>query len=220
MEDLNGTQAWAKAYKFLRDQIAKGILRPGEKINERDVAEVTKVSRTPVREALRNLEGEGFLTNIPNKGVFVKRYSVEELDALYRMRIRLEGLAVEMAIPKLSKKDINDLKKINNRLKSLASRKRYIDYWTVNDAEFHLFFPGKAGSEELLSVISHLRKKTFRLQYAKILMLESAFRYVDDHDEIISALEGKINKNPVQCMESHIERARKAFLNFYKELWF
>jgi len=217
LKNSKDTNAWVGVYEFLRDRITSGILNPGEKLNERDITELVNVSRTPVREALRNLEYEGFVTNIPNRGVFVKKYSPEELDTLYKMLIRLEGLAVEMALPKLSKTDINELQKINNRLKSLASKKKYIDYWTLNHSEFHLFFPEKAGSEELLTVISQLRKKTFRVQYTKILMLENVSRYVDDHDEIINALKGKINKKPVKCMESHIERARKAFLDFYRE---
>ena len=217
MKGPKDTNAWVGVYEFLRDRITSGLLNPGEKINEREITELVNVSRTPVREALRNLENEGFVTNIPKRGVFVKKYAIEELDILYRMLIRLEGLAVDMAIPKLSKKDINDLQKINNRLKLLASKKKYIDYWALNHSEFHLFFPRKAGSQELLDVISQLRKRTFRLQYTKILMLENSSRYVKDHDEIISALKGKNNQKSVKCMEAHIESARKAFFDFHKD---
>ena len=221
MANQTDTNAWVGVYKFLRDRITSGQLHPGEKINEREITELVNVSRTPVREAFRNLENEGFVTRIPNRGIFVKKYSPEELDSLYRMLIRLEGLAVEMAVPKLSKADLNNLKKLNNRLKSLAFKRKFLDYWTLNHSEFHMFFPRKAGSQELLDIISQLRKRTFRVQYHKIILLSRASRwasrYVSDHDEIINALNGKNKKNPAKLMEAHIERARKAFLDFYKE---
>lgn len=217
MKDIKDTNAWVGVYEFLRERITSGALSPGEKINEREITELVDVSRTPVREAFRNLENEGFVTKIPKRGIFVKKYSPEELDTLYKILIRLEGLAVEMAVPKLSKADINSLQKLNNRLKSLAVKKKFLEYWTLNHSEFHLFFPRKAGSQELFDIIYQLRKRTFRVQYTKILLLHRASRYVSDHDEIINALTGKNNKNPAKCMEAHIERARKAFIEFYKE---
>ena len=121
-KDIN---AWVSVYEFVRDKIIKGIYNPGEKLNEREIAKLVNVSRTPTREALRILEYEGFVTNIAKRGVFVKKYSPGELDAIHKMLIRLEGLAVEMAVPKLSENDLTDLQKMNNRLKSLASKKNY-----------------------------------------------------------------------------------------------
>ena len=113
------------------------------------------------------MEYEGFVTNISKKGVFVKKYLPEELDTLHRMLMRLEGLAVEMALPKLSRNDITDLQNITRRLGALASKRDYGEYLTLN-TEFHLFFPRRSGSGELLETISQLRKRIFR--FALILI--------------------------------------------------
>jgi DNA-binding GntR family transcriptional regulator len=210
------THAWVSVYEFLRDKIITGMYNPGEKLNEREIAKLVNVSRTPTREALRILEHEGFVTNIAKRGVFIKKYSPGELDAIHKMLIRLEGLAVEMAISKLSESDLSNLQKMNNRLKSLASKKNYSDYLALN-YNFHLFFPRVTGSAELFDILSQLRKRTFRFYYAQIIVDDQFEQYVDDHQEIIDALGGKIDKKPEKLMEKHIDRARKSFLNFYKK---
>ncbi len=125
MERVKGSNTWVSVYEFVRDKIIEGTYCPGEKLNEGEIAQLTNVSRTPTREALRVLEYEGFVTNISKKGVFVKKYLPEELDTLHRMLMRLEGLAVEMALPKLSRNDITDLQNITRRLGALASKRDY-----------------------------------------------------------------------------------------------
>jgi DNA-binding GntR family transcriptional regulator len=210
------TYEWVSVYEFLKDKIIKGIYSPGEKLSEREIAGLTNVSRTPTREALKILEHEGFVTSIARRGVFVKKYSPEELDVLHRMLIRLEGLAVRMAVPKISGSDLTYLQEVNRRLRSLASRKNYGNYLTLN-MEFHFFFPRTTQSRELLDTISQLRKRTFRYSYAQITLAHDAEEYLEDHQEIIDALRGKTNKLPDKIMEKHIERSRKSLLKFYRK---
>ena len=219
MEGSRDTNAWTSVYEFLKDGIIKGTYCPGEKLNERKIAELVNVSRTPTREALRVLGHEGYVTNIARRGVFVKKYSPEELDTLHKMLIRLEGLAVEMAAPKLSKSNLVHLQKMTNRLGSLASKRNYGEYLTLN-FEFHLFFPRIAESRELLDAISQLRKRIFRFYYIHITLAQDPEHYVKDYHDIVDALKGKTDKKPEKLMETHIDRARKSFLNFYSRFGF
>lgn len=209
------SNAWVTVYELLKDRIIKGIYGPGERLNEREIAEIAKVSRTPIREALRVLESEGFVINIANRGVFVKKYSPEELDTLHKMLIRLETLAVEMAVPKLTERDLRELERMTNRLRSLAARKKYAEYLTTN-FEFHLFFARATGSKELFDAISQLRKRIFRFIYSHVALAQNPDQYVSDHQEIIDSLRGRSNKKPEKIMERHIELARKSFLDFYR----
>jgi DNA-binding GntR family transcriptional regulator len=215
LERRKDIKAWVPVYEFLKDRIINGTYGPGEKLNEREIASLVKVSRTPTREALRVLESEGFVINIANRGVFVKKYSPEELDMLHKMLIRLESLAVEMAVPKLSEKDLTSLEKMTSRLKSLASKRNYREYLTLN-FEFHLFFARVTGSRELLDAIAQLRKRIFRFIYSHVTLAHNTEQYVIDHQEIIDALRGKTKKKPEKIMERHIEYSRKSFLNFYR----
>ena len=73
MEKPGSINSWVSVYEFLKDRIIKGIYGPGEKLNEREIAKLVNVSRTPTREALRVLEHEGFVTNITKRGFFCKK---------------------------------------------------------------------------------------------------------------------------------------------------
>jgi DNA-binding GntR family transcriptional regulator len=215
LENSKRSNAWVSVYEFLKDKIIRGIYGPGEKLNERDIAQLVNVSRTPIREALRVLEYEGFVTNISKRGVSVKKYSPEELDTLHKMLIRLEGLAVEMAAPKLTGDDLADLQKMTKRLESLALKRSYSDYLTLN-IEFHLFFARKTGSGELLEAISQLRKRIFRFAYAQVMSDHLTGQYLKDHQDLIDALRGKIKEKPEKIMGRHIDYSRESFLTFYR----
>lgn len=216
MKNIGNTNASVRVYEYLRDKIIKGIYSPGEKLNEKEIAHLVHVSRTPTREALRVLEYEGFVSKINQKGFFVKKYSPEELDTLHKMLIRLEGLAVEMAAPKLSESDLTNLQKMINRLRSLASRENYGDY-LVLDFEFHLFFPKITESRALIDDISQLRRRIFRFHYSHIILAHDPEQYINDHQEIVDALRGKTKNKPEKLMEKHIDRARKSFLDFHRK---
>jgi DNA-binding GntR family transcriptional regulator len=211
--------AWMKVYEHIKEGIIKGAYGPGESLHEREIAERVQVSRTPAREALRVLEHEGFVVNSTNRGAVVKKYSPGELDAIYRMLARLESLAVEMAVPKLTKEDLARLVKINDQLKSLAAERRYNDYFTLS-FEFHLFFPKLTESSEMLDTISLLRKRLFRVQYGHLTLAHNSDQYLKDHQEILDSLSGRTRQRPEQLMEAHIERSRKALWDYYQMFGF
>ena len=210
------TNARTKVYESLKDRIIRGVLSPGEKLSEIEIAASAHVSRTPTREALRTLEQEGFVTTIANKGVYVKKYSPVELDALHKMLMKLEGLAVEMAAPKLSETDLLALDDMNERLKALASEKKYGEYLALN-IEFHLLFAKLTESTELYDTLCQLKNRAFRFQYAQIIVDDQFEHYVNDHQEIIDALRGKGDEKPHVLMERHIDRGRRSFLDFYRK---
>jgi DNA-binding GntR family transcriptional regulator len=218
MSSQKGINVCEKVYEFLKDKIIDGTYAPGEKINERDIAQLVNVSRTPTREALKKLESEGYVTNFTNRGVFVKKYSPEELDVLQKMLILLEGLAIDMAAPKLSKRDIANLEKIADRGR-LSFSEMNLRAWMDFNLEFHLYFPKITGSMELLDTILWLRRKIHRFHYSQIIMDHGPLKYVNDHKEIVEALKGNIKKNPRKIMERHIERSRKKLMNFYSKFY-
>ena len=216
MKTSRNAAAWVGVYEVLRDRIINGTYSPGEKLGEREIAELVHVSRTPTREALRVLEYEGFVIKSGQGGIYVKKYSPEELDTLHKMLIRLEGLAVQMAIPKLSDSDLTNLQNLTDRMSYMASKRRYGDYLGLN-FDFHLLFPKITESKELIDTTSQLRKKIFRFYYSHIILANDPENYINDHQEIIDALRGKTAKKPEKLMENHVDRARRSFLEFYRK---
>lgn len=98
-----------RVYNYLREAILDGKYKDGESLTEMKIAEELNVSRTPVREAIRQLELEGLVESIPNKGSFVKGLSTKDMEDIYCIRIVLEELAVEWAVDNISDEELQKL---------------------------------------------------------------------------------------------------------------
>ena len=98
-----------KVLEQLREAIISGLLLPGARLIERELTEQMGVSRTVVREALRQLEAEHLVEVIPNKGPFVRQLSINEAEDLYRIRAVLHGLAARMCAENINKKHLTIL---------------------------------------------------------------------------------------------------------------
>ena len=101
---------------FLRDEIKSGALEPGTTLRQRDIAERYGVSPTPVREALSRLEAEGFVTASLHRGATVVRRAGDRLRENFMIRATLEGLAAEIAAPRLSYEDLARLETLNQEI--------------------------------------------------------------------------------------------------------
>ena len=121
---------------LLREAICSGYFSPGMRLVESELAEKMKISRTPLREAIRQFEAEGLVEIIPNKGAIVVEHSVDDIKDIYRIWSVLEGLAVFMAIDGLSRSEIDDVKVIQRKLETreLQTDKQE---WFLTDREFH-----------------------------------------------------------------------------------
>ena len=96
----------------LRNAIFIGHIKPGDRLVETTIANAMGISRTPVREALRQLESEGLAINIPRKGTIVKGICVEDAREIYEIREVLEGLAARGACLHISRMEIRELRRI------------------------------------------------------------------------------------------------------------
>ena len=87
---------------IVRDRILKGEYEIGEKIKENQIASELKVSRTPIRDAFKQLENEGLIDYVPNRGCFAKGFTQQDVDDIYAVRTALEQLAVERAVQRIT----------------------------------------------------------------------------------------------------------------------
>ncbi len=97
-------------FEYLKQEILDGHLKPNERLIERDIAAKLNVSRTPIREALRKLESEGFVEHVPRKGVVVRGFNITEIEEIYDIRKELECLVVRKAISNITDHNIQSLK--------------------------------------------------------------------------------------------------------------
>lgn len=179
-----------KILETIREAILKGSLKPGEKVAEPELAERFGISRTPIREAFRQLESEGYLTVIPRKGAVVTSLSERDVAEFYSIKSILEGYAARIASERLSDKEIERLETINGRLEQLAREGDVKTFFRVHN-EFHELFIKAAGNEKLYELISHLMMKFNRPRMASLSLPGRMEISVQEHRKIIDAFKSK-----------------------------
>ena len=175
-----------KILETIRDAILKGTMKPGERVSEPDLAERFGISRTPIREAFRQLESEGYLHVVPRKGAVVASLSERDIEEFYAIKIILEGFAARMAAEKLTEKDLERLETINERLQKIASEGDVKNFFRVHN-EFHEVFIKAAGNEKLYDMINQLVMKFKRLRLASLSQPGRMAVSVEDHRDMIEA---------------------------------
>jgi DNA-binding GntR family transcriptional regulator len=113
-----------ESYAMLRAQILDGSLKPGTRLMQEDIARQFGLSRVPLREAIRKLEGERLVVVVPRRGVTVPDLSDEDLVDLYQIRIQLEPVAFRRAVEALTAEDIADLRSRTEALAELTDSPR------------------------------------------------------------------------------------------------
>lgn len=179
-----------KILENIRDAILKGTLKAGERVSEPDLAERYGISRTPIREAFRQLESEGYLTVVPRKGAVVTALSERDVSEFYEIKSMLEGYAAQLAASKLTDREIDRLTAINNRLSSLASDGDVKTFFRVHN-EFHELFIRASGNNKLLELIQQMLKKFNRLRIASLSLPGRMEISVQEHEKIIEAFRAR-----------------------------
>ena len=183
---------------------------------EKTVSEMFHLGRTPLREALRQLEMEGFIDVFPNRGAFVRKISVEDLEQVYDVLAILEGYAVESATGSMNPSMINELKGIEKEL-IRAARGKDFKKWLDGNALFHGIFQRVSGNMVLSGSISNLRRRTYRYRALAVSIPGHVEEYLADHRKILeAAVEGKAEKAG-KAMRRHVQRAGRFLVNFLRE---
>ena len=174
----------------IRDAIMSGALKPGEKVAEPELATRFGISRTPIREAFRQLESEGYLTVIPRKGALVAYFSAKDVEEFYALKSILEGYAARKACSRLSTREINKLEAINEKLREIADEGDVRHFFKVHNSFHDLFIRG-AGNEKLHEMIAALLKKFQRLRLASLSKPGRMRISVEEHEKIIEAFRSR-----------------------------
>jgi len=179
-----------KIVENIRDAIVSGSLMAGSRVSEPELAERYGISRTPIREAFRQLESEGYLTVIPRRGAVVVEFSPKDVEEFYAIKSIMEGYAARRACEKLSKKDLDRLQAINTKLAELA-RIGDIKHFFKIHSDFHELFIKAADNEKLHELIAGLVTKFQRLRFASLSLPGRMAISVQEHEKIIDAFREK-----------------------------
>lgn len=145
-------------YQYIAEQISKGELVPGKKINENEICQELSISRTPVREALIQLSSEGVLENVPRKGFIIKELKEDEARQLYEVIGLLDGLAARLACPHLSEKHLKDMAFYIDSMDLAIESDNYEMYYK-QQVIFHELYTEECGNQVLINILSQLKNK-------------------------------------------------------------
>jgi DNA-binding GntR family transcriptional regulator len=198
-------------YEKIRDDITFGHLLSGERLTEKKLSDIYKGSRSPIREALRQLESEGLISFERNKGIEVAKLSVKQVEEIYDLRELLEGYAVRVAIRKMTKKDIAYLEDLHKKMMKAASSGD-TQLWLQNNALFHAFFREMADNESLCQFIVILRRRIYRYQYMSVSFPRFFETYIEHHAMMIEACKAKDVDLAENTMKIHLRKVRDVII--------
>ena len=194
---------------LLREQIFAGTLAPGSFIEEAVLCESLKISRTPLREALKVLSAEGLVRHEPRRGCFVSEVTQKDLDEIFPVIALLEGRCAFEAASNASDADLAALQTLHERLEKHAKAKRIVDYYETNFA-IHEAIITLANNRRLAQVIADLRKI---LKLARLQQLSAPGRLdqsLSEHLAVFAALKARDSAGAEAAMRTHLMRQREA----------
>jgi DNA-binding GntR family transcriptional regulator len=147
-------------YEYLRKNIEDGVLKPGDPIDEKIIMQKLNVSRTPIREALLMLNGDGFITILPRRRVIVNETSLKDIEEIFQILGPLEGEAAIGAIEKMSDEDIKELEVMTKKMKIALEQGDFDKYYEFN-WKIHEFFLELNDNKTLNRIVRLLKQRYY-----------------------------------------------------------
>ncbi|MCB8888011.1 GntR family transcriptional regulator [Vreelandella malpeensis] len=185
------------------DLIEHGELAPGERISERELCERFGVSRTPLREALKVLAAEGLIELLPNRGARVVRLTFKSVKDTYDLMAALEGLSGELACQHISTADIRSIRALHDAMLAHYEARDLTRYFEVN-RQIHERILAASDNPVLQEMYSNLSQRVKRVRYSKQMTDTFWKRAVEDHEQMIDALEKRDGQKLGQVLREHL----------------
>ena len=204
--------------EMLKQAILEGDFKGGDQLGEHDLQVRFGVSRSPLREAFRELEKLGLVEIIPRKGSFVRRISLKDIEENFPVRAALEGLAAKLAVKNMTQNTLTRLEDILGEMKK-ATRDEDIKRYYTYHLRFHELFIERAENELLMNTLGSLRMQSlwhrFSYQYYQ-QDLEKSFQV---HQNILNSFKDpKMDPEKIRLLvEYHIIEALNSFLAYLED---
>ncbi len=192
-----------QVYNHLRAGILDNSYPPGSALPEEALAEKLKVSRVPIREALRRLSAEGLVVIKPRQGAKVTKLTSKQFLDAYQVREALEVLAVRLAVPRLSPDDLDQLDRFHQEMQSAAESDDAQEFFTVN-AQFHSFLVDKADNGDLKSIYESLIDRMRRYRTPSLDLRGGMTTSIDEHAAILAAIHEGNTDEAAALIAQHI----------------
>src|SRR5919106_6578601 len=196
--------------ELIRSEIQRGVLQPGTRLRQNDVAARFGVSTTPVREAFALLQADGLVRIDPHRGAIVFHPSVEDVGEYYEIREALETLAVTLAIPNLDDVLIEELQSLINRMRRVRDEVT----WTSMNEEFHRSIYAASKRPRLCNMIATLRDASSAYIHMYVAQQPPGARADSDHQEILDACRSRDAARARAAVEHHMRHTADEVAEF------
>lgn len=202
-----------RVFKSIRESIIKGEYKQGDPLRETVIAKQLNVSRTPVREAIRQLELEGLVYSIPNKETVVAGISEADVQDIFLIRSRVEGLAAKKAAECITEEEIREIEEILE-LTEFYICKKDIERIGDLDHKFHDLIYKAAKSKMMKQVLSDFHIYVQKTRMASLAMPGRMEGLLKEHTAIFDAIKCKNGEEAEKLMEQHVRHvSRNMHLN-------
>ena len=213
--DKNAKSLEESVYLQLEDELLSGRLKRGDTLTEQSLSARLGASRTPVRAALHRLAEDGLVEIVPNRGAVVLGVTSEDLVDIYKIRMRLEGLASREAAQRISREDAARLTD-SVELSEFYIKKKDAEHLKELDSEFHDIIYRASGNRLLYKTLSDLHRKIKRYRKLSLTVTDRLERSVLEHREILSAITSGNAEEADRLTALHIEAALKNLLAVFE----
>jgi len=194
----------AELLNRVRELILQGELPQGTKIPERELCERYGVSRTPMREALKVLAVDGLVWLEPNRGAWVSKVTLEELEEVFPVMGALEALSGELACKHISDEEIDVIRKTHAEMLKFYHARDLGNYFQTNQA-IHEAILAASGNSELATMYNSLAARVRRARYLANMTDERWAQAVEEHEQILKALEKRDGKKLSSILRKHLQ---------------
>ena len=202
-----------RAYDYLEGAILTGRLKPRQRLVEQELAEQLKMSRTPIREALRRLEERGLIRIHPRRGGVVSDISPADVENIYAVRNHLERLAARLAAQRISREGLTRAAGLEAAHAKLVDGRDIRALMLTNDS-FHDAVYAAAENPCLAELIQQLRRQVHMVRFNAWALPERMGRSIAEHRRMMEALEARDADKMAELTQEHIQVAKDTYLSY------
>lgn len=197
-----------KVYDRIRDDILNGVYKEHEELKEATIGEKLGVSRTPVREALRQLELEGLVEIIPNKGAKVTGITSKDVEDIYQIRYLLEGLSARWATEHVTEEQLEKMEETLYLTEFHRKKENYEQVYQL-DSQFHELMYEASGSKLLNRILSDFHMYVTRIRKTSLASGQRSKNSTEQHRAILEAIKAKDADLAEKCAHEHVTNSSR-----------
>lgn len=199
----------------LRQRIVEGLIAPGSKLNERELAEQLNVSRTPLREAIRALAAEGLVELLPNRGAVATQLSAQDVADTFEVIAGLEGQSGELAAQRITDAELAEIRALHYEMLAAFTRRDLSTYYRLN-AQIHTRLNAAARNPVLTRTWATVNARLQALRFRSNFDEAKWQRAVDEHERMVVLLAARDGDGLRRLLVQHLEHKRDAVLELMK----